>query len=108
MGFYGQDTWQVTPKLTLTLGLRWDYMSPIFTPDGQSVGNIDINTDTLLLTNLAGKYAGVTTPKTEFSPRLGVAFRVTKDTVLRGGDGPTYSMNAQGAGCRTPRCCSPI
>jgi len=108
MAFYGQDTWQVTPKLTLTLGLRWDYMSPIFTPDGESVGNIDINTDTLLLTNLAGKYAGVTTPKTEFSPRLGVAFRVTKNTVLRGGYGRSYYMNADGAGFGTQGCCFPI
>src|SRR6266853_641733 len=88
--FYGQDTWRVTPKLTLTLGLRWDYMSPIFTPDGQSVGNIDISTDTLLLTNLAGKYAGVTTPKTEFSPRLGVSYLLGHETVLRGGYGRSY------------------
>jgi outer membrane receptor protein involved in Fe transport len=99
--FYGQDTWQVTPRLTLTLGLRWDYMSPIFTPNGESVGNIDVATDTLLLTNLAGKYAGVTTPKTEFSPRLGVAFRLFKDTVLRGGYGRSYYMNADGAGFGT-------
>jgi outer membrane receptor protein involved in Fe transport len=106
--FYGQDTWQVTPKLTLTLGLRWDYMSPIFTPNGQSVGNIDVATDTLLLTNLAGKYAGVTTPKTEFSPRLGVAFRLSDHTVLRGGYGRSYYMNADGAGFGTQGCCWPI
>jgi len=106
--FYGQDTWRVTPKLTLTLGLRWDYMSPIFTPDGQSDGNIDVTTDTLLLTNLAGKYAGVTTPKTEFSPRLGVSFRVSENTVLRGGYGRSYYMNADGAGFGTQGCCWPI
>jgi len=106
--FYGQDTWQVTPKLTLTLGLRWDYMSPIFTPDGQSVGNIDIATDTLLLTNLAGKYAGVTTPKTEFSPRLGVSYLLGHETVLRGGYGRSYYMNADGAGFGTQGCCWPI
>jgi outer membrane receptor protein involved in Fe transport len=106
--FYGQDTWQVTPKLTLTLGLRWDYMSPIFTQDGQSDGNIDVATDTLLLTNLAGKYAGVTTSKTEFSPRIGVAFRLPHDTVLRGGYGRSYYMNADGAGFGTQGCCWPI
>lgn len=108
MAFYGQDTWQVTPRLTLTLGLRWDYMSPIFTPNGESVGNIDVNTDTLLLTNLAGKYAGVTTPKTEFSPRLGASFRLTEHTVIRGGYGRSYYMNADGAGFGTQGCCWPI
>ncbi|MGB6387638.1 MAG: TonB-dependent receptor, partial [Terriglobales bacterium] len=99
--FYGQDTWQVTPSFTLTLGLRWDYMSPIFTPNGESVGNIDIATDTLLLTNLAGKYAGITTPKTEFSPRIGVAFRLPHESVLRAGYGRSYYMNADGAGFGT-------
>jgi outer membrane receptor protein involved in Fe transport len=108
MAFYGQDTWQVTPKLTLTLGLRWDYMSPIFTPNGQSVGNIDVASDTLLLTNLAGKYAGVTTPKTEFSPRIGVAYRLGHETVLRAGYGRSYYMNADGAGFGTQGCCWPI
>jgi outer membrane receptor protein involved in Fe transport len=108
MAFYGQDTWQVTPKLTVTLGLRWDYMSPIFTQNGQSDGNIDVATDTLLLTNLAGKYAGVTTPKTEFSPRLGMAYRLPYGTVLRAGYGRSYYMNADGAGFGTQGCCWPI
>jgi outer membrane receptor protein involved in Fe transport len=106
--FYGQDTWRVTPRLTLTLGLRWDYMSPIFTPKGESVGNLDLNTDNILLTNLAGKYAGVTTPKTEFSPRIGVSYRLAHETVLRGGYGRSYFMNADGAGFGTQGCCWPI
>ena len=108
LAFYGQDTWQVSPKLTLTLGLRWDYMSPIFTKNGESDGNIDVSTDTLLLTNLAGKYAGVTTPKTEFSPRLGVSYRLPHETVLRGGYGRSYFMNSSGAGFGTQGCCWPI
>jgi outer membrane receptor protein involved in Fe transport len=106
--FYGQDTWQVTPHFTVTLGLRWDYMSPIFTPNGESVGNIDIATDNVLLTNLAGKYAGVTTPKTEFSPRLGVAYRLPHESVLRAGYGRSYFMNSSGAGFGTQGCCWPI
>jgi len=108
MAGYGQDTWQVTPKLTLTLGLRWDYMSPIFTQNGQSDGNIDVATDTILLTNLAGKYAGVTTPRTEFSPRIGVAYRLPYETVFRAGYGRSYYMNADGAGFGTQGCCWPI
>jgi outer membrane receptor protein involved in Fe transport len=106
--FYGQDTWRVTPKVTLMLGLRWDYMSPIFTPNGQSVGNINLNTDEVLLTNLAGKYAGVTTSKTEFSPRLGASYRLLPDTVLRGGYARSYFMNPYGAGFGTQGCCWPI
>ena len=108
LAFYGQDTWQVSPKLTLTLGLRWDYMSPIFTPNGESVGNLDLATDNILLTNLAGKYAGVTTPKTEFSPRIGMAYRLPQETVLRAGFGRSYYMNADGAGFGTQGCCWPI
>jgi outer membrane receptor protein involved in Fe transport len=108
IAFYGQDTWQATHRLTLTLGLRWDYLSPIFTPSGQSVGNIDLNTGNILLTNLAGKYAGVTTSKTEFSPRLGVAYRLGHETVLRGGYGRSYFMNPYGAGFGTQGCCWPI
>jgi outer membrane receptor protein involved in Fe transport len=106
--FYGQDNWRVTPTLTLMLGLRWDYSTPIFTPDGQSVGNLDLNTGNVLLTNLAGKYAGVTTSKTEFSPRIGVSYKVMKDTVLRGGFGRSYFNNPDGAGFGTQGCCFPI
>jgi hypothetical protein len=83
-------------------------MSPIFTQNGQSDGNIDVATDTLLLTNLAGKYAGVTTPKTEFSPRLGLAYRLPYESVLRAGYGRSYYMNADGAGFGTQGCCWPI
>jgi len=108
MSGYGQDTWQVSSKLTLTLGLRWDYLSPIFTQKGQSDGNIDVATDTLLLTNLAGKYAGVSTPKTEFSPRIGVSYRLPYESVLRAGYGRSYYMNADGAGFGTQGCCWPI
>jgi outer membrane receptor protein involved in Fe transport len=108
LGFYGQDTWRVTPRLTAILGLRWDYYSPIFSQNGQSVGNIDLNTGNILLTNLAGKYAGVRTLKTEYSPRLGVSYQLFRNTVLRGGFGRSYFLNAFGATFGTQGCCWPI
>jgi outer membrane receptor protein involved in Fe transport len=108
LAFYGQDTWQVNRQLTLHLGVRWDDLSPIFTQQGQSVGNIDLSTDQIWLTNLAGKYAGVTTSKTEFSPRVGAAYRFPHDIVLRGGYGRSYFMNPYGAGFGTQGCCWPI
>lgn len=106
--FFGEDTWKVTPNITLLLGLRWDYTTPIYTPDGQSVGNLDLNTGNVLLTNLAGKYAGVTTLKTEFSPRVGMSYKVSKDTVVRGGYGRSYFLNPYGASFGTEGCCWPI
>jgi len=108
MGFYGQDTWKVTPKLTLMLGLRLDYASPMFSPKGQSLGNLDLDTGEVLLSNLAGKYAGVRTLKNEFSPRLGFSYRVGEQTVLRAGFGRSYFLNPYGASFGTQACCWPI
>jgi hypothetical protein len=108
LSFFGEDTWKVTSKLNLLLGLRWDYTTPIYTPKGESVGNLNLNTGDVLLTNLAGKYAGVETPKTEFSPRVGLSYRFAKDTVLRGGYGRSYFLNPYGASFGTEGCCWPI
>jgi len=108
LSFYGEDTWKVTPKFTLMLGVRWDYTTPIYTPDGQSVGNLNLNTGNVELTGLAGKYAGVVTLKTEFSPRVGATYQLTNNTVLRGGYGRSYFLNPYGASFGTEGCCWPI
>jgi outer membrane receptor protein involved in Fe transport len=108
LNFFGEDTWKVTPKFTLMLGVRWDYVTPIYTPHGESVGNLDLSTGNVLLTNLAGKYAGVQTSKTEFSPRVGASYQLFQNTVLRGGYGRSYFLNPDGAGFGTEGCCWPI
>jgi hypothetical protein len=90
------------------IGLRWDYITPIYTPSGQSVGNLNLNTGNVELTNLAGKYAGVSTLKTEFSPRVGASYQLRTNTVIRGGYGRSYFLNPYGASFGTEGCCWPI
>ena len=108
LSFYGEDTWKVTPRLNLMIGLRWDYITPIYTPSGQSVGNLNLNTGNVELTGLAGKYAGVVTLKSEFSPRVGASYQLTESTVIRGGFGRSYFLNPYGASFGTEGCCWPI
>jgi carboxypeptidase family protein len=41
MGFYAQDDWRVTPKLTLNIGLRWDYERPVEERYDRMTSNFD-------------------------------------------------------------------
>lgn len=108
LGFYGQDQWQITPRLTVMLGLRWDYDTPMYAPEGESLGNVDLSTGNVILSNLHDKYMGVTSSKKEFSPRLGFTYRVTNNTVLLAGYGRSYFLNKYGSTFATGACCWPI
>ena len=84
------DKWQVTPKLTLDLGLRHEYYTP-FTGlvDQGGLSNFDPETNSL---RVAGYSAvptnlGVKTAKDNFAPRLGISYRVDEKMVVRGGYG---------------------
>ena len=91
-GVYGQDTWRATPKLTLSLGLRWDYFTPVTPGRPGGIANWDPNTGNILLGGLGqvSNSANIYTPKTDFAPRVGIAYTLTSKTVLRAGFGISY------------------
>ncbi|MBV8897856.1 MAG: TonB-dependent receptor [Acidobacteriaceae bacterium] len=90
LAFYAQDQWQVSPKLTLTYGLRYEYY-PFLTRD--HFGNFTYQPPTNLV--LIGCEGGVPCDTGEdvgigfFAPRLGFAYRLDQKTVIRGGFGLT-------------------
>jgi outer membrane receptor protein involved in Fe transport len=101
-GVYFQDQWAVNRRLTFTMGLRWDYYSPEFsnTPAAgtANIANLDTATGDIVLGGYHGdKYAGVIPTYTEFDPRVGLAYRLSNNTVLRGGYGRSHAIDGAGA-----------
>lgn len=101
-GVYFQDQWAISPKLTLTLGLRWDYFSPEFSNDPKpgtaNIANLDTSTGNIVLGGYNGnKYAGVEPTYTEFAPRAGAAYRLNRSLVLRAGYARSHAIDSGGA-----------
>jgi hypothetical protein len=102
LGFYAQDTWKVTRKLTIDYGLRYDYSTYLKEQYGR-MANLDQNApnptagghpgavqyEATCNCNFANNY------KFAFGPRLGVAYQVNSKTVLRGGFGIAYTGTPQ-------------
>jgi hypothetical protein len=110
---YLQDDWKISPRLTINLGLRYEWIPPFTSGNGRAT-NLDLS---LVNPNpdASGSYAGFTVPanyhytvstgvvktdRTSFSPandvhtlapRIGLALNLTPATVLRAGYGIYYS-----------------
>ncbi|MGD0124911.1 MAG: TonB-dependent receptor [Terriglobia bacterium] len=84
---YFGDRWKVAPKLTADLGVRWEYF-PLITRDGVDKGELfDTATGQLHFGGLGGNgtHNGMTSSKTLFMPRIGLAYQLDQKTVARAG-----------------------
>ena len=90
--FYAQDTWRVTPKLTLNYGVRWDIIFPE-TVNGLGHGgfaSFEAGGIRVAGANGIGTNGGQRSDFTNVAPRFGIAYQVTQTTVIRAGGGSVY------------------
>ncbi len=83
---YVRDQWQATRKLTLSLGLRWEYY-PVPTRADRGIERFDVRTNTYLICGAGPtpRDCGIQVSKKLFAPRVGIAYRPTDTFVVRMG-----------------------
>lgn len=88
--YYLRDRWNVTPKLTIDYGLRWEYF-PFPTRTNRGVERYDPETNKMLICGVGSipKDCGVEISRRMFAPRFGIAYRATDTFVMRAGYGIT-------------------
>ena len=101
-GFYVQDDWKVTQKLTLTLGLRWELFGRGYYPTGDIPGRSGVSNYITAFNGLQpgeeefrrrpadGSDCGCVQDKNNFAPRIGFAYRLNDKTVVRASGGLFY------------------
>jgi outer membrane receptor protein involved in Fe transport len=97
-GFYFEDKWQLSPKLTFTAGVRYDLQIPVNSPNHFCCATMDFTYPGWQLSlpgrsNLPQKWAGA--DKNNFAPRLGLAYRLKPDLVVRASYGIFYMGGIQ-------------
>ena len=106
-----QDDWRARGNLTLNFGLRYEYFSP-FTETNNQIANLDLATNLLACAGLqttcvarvlpgqSGPFSGVfpaslvRPDRNNFAPRVGIAWKVLANTVVRAGYGINYNTSA--------------
>ncbi len=99
-----QDEWRARGNLTFNIGLRYEYVSP-FSESNNRIVNLDTNSTFTavapVLPGQVGAVSGMRYPFTlvnpdrnNFAPRVGVAWKAAKNTVVRAGYGINYNTAA--------------
>jgi hypothetical protein len=101
---YAQDEWRFRSNLSFNVGLRYEYVSP-FSETANQLVNLDIapglSAVAPVLPGQVGPFTGTFYPITlvnpdrhAFAPRVGIAWKVHNDTVVRAGYGINYNTTA--------------
>ena len=87
--WFAQDRFQVTPELSLTVGVRWEDYPFGYSDNGKGLRYLDLNTGNVRIGGYGNvpQNDGIDTGIGQFLPRIGIAYRVHPSTVIRGGHG---------------------
>jgi hypothetical protein len=120
-GLFVQDDWRITPRLTLNVGLRYEYETPTSERYNRTIRGFDFTTANpvsaqaaanyaraplpqvpvssfrtvggLLFAGVGGQPSGIWSPdKNNFAPRIGLAYQLNQSLVLRAGYGIFYDV----------------
>src|SRR5271155_2542118 len=97
--FYVQDTWRESQKLTLNLGIRYEYYAPERVNAAGNGALLNLNTGFI---NVAGEgpiglNMNVAAAKNTWNPRVGLAYQTTEKTVIRAGYGRSFDLGVFGS-----------
>jgi hypothetical protein len=92
--WYIRDRWQITPKLTMSYGVRWEFY-PFATADHGGLRVFDPSTGNVLVGGHGSVPidTGVDAGSGQFLPRFGLAYRLSSKTVIRAGYGMAADNN---------------
>src|SRR5450631_1161876 len=95
---YVQDTWRLTPNLTLNLGLRWEIYFPETVNGAGQGGLADLTTGAIHVAGY-GPYDTAMNASKDFknlAPRVGIAYQLDPKTVIRTGYGRSFDIGVFG------------